>query len=353
MNAADALRRLAAFGLPGACALPVVVEPLDALISLAERRRVLSWVLYAAQYGMVANATAEFEQELRVRHLAAVHTTMAAHAAAAAVAARLAAVGIDDVRVLKGCATGHLDYERATDRFSSDVDLLIPTCDLDRLALAFTPGSIPEPRRRRWQERYGKSTTVIDTNGVEIDLHVQIASGYFGLAIPTDALRRDPACLRIGDMELDALDGPNRLLHAAVHVGGSHHYNLNSARDVLQLALVSNVGHEETVERAIRWKVDAMLAAGVRRAWTDLAVEPHPLSDWADRHTAAGRQRLALQVSGNGPGGPFLTAPLALPLHRWPGYLVPMLFPSRAYLAANGDTWTTRLRKRVREFTPG
>jgi hypothetical protein len=351
MNAAEALRRLAAFGLPGAHDEPIVVESLDALIDLADRRRALSWVVHATHRGLVANATDEFEQQLRARHLAAVHTTLAAHAAAVAVIERLAAGGIGDVRVLKGCATGHLDYERPTDRFSSDVDLLIPSCDLDLLAGAFPPGSIPEPRRRRWQERYGKSTTVADPNGVEIDLHVQLANGYFGLAIPMDALRRDPATFRIAGTDLDALDGPNRLLHAAVHLGGSHHYNLNSARDVLQLALVSDVGWPETVERARRWKVDALLAEGVRRAWIDLAVEPHPLADWATRHVAVGRQRLALRVAGGAPGGPFLTAPLALPLHRWPGYLAPMLFPSRAYLTANGDTWTTRVRARVGEFT--
>ena len=350
MTTSDALARLAAFGLPGATTDPVTVDALPELVGLAESRRALSWVVQAVDAGMVANATPEFEQSLRDRYLGAVQTTMAAHAAAVRLIARLAAVGLTDVRVLKGCATGHLDYLRATDRFSTDVDVLIPSCDLDVLASAFEPGAIPEPRRRRWQERYGKSTTVVDEHRVEIDLHVTISQGYFGLAMPVDALRRDPVAFEIGGTPMLALDGPNRLLHAANHVGGSNHYNLNSARDVLQLTLVSDVGWEEAVERAGRWKVDALFALGVRRAWSDLTVDPHPLLEWAERHEAAGRQRLAMRMVGDRPRGHLLTAPLALPIRNWPGYVGPMLVPSRAYLAENNKTWTTRMKSLLAEL---
>ncbi len=350
VNAADALARLAAFGLPGAAGEPVTVEALGELVGLAGQRRALSWVANAVAAGMVANTTAEFEQTLRTRHLGAVQTTMAAHAAAVRLIGRLAAVGITDVRVLKGCATAHLDYDRPTDRFSTDVDVLIPACNLDQLASAFEPGAIPEPRRRRWQERYGKSTTVVDEQHVEIDLHVTISQGYFGLAMPVDQLRLHPARFSIGETEMLALDGPDRLVHAANHVGGSNHYNLNSARDVLQLALVSDVGWQEAVERAERWNVDALFALGVRRAWDDLTVEPHPLLEWAQRHQTTGRQRLAMRMVGERPRGHLLTAPLALPVWKWPGYIGPMLVPSRAYLAANDKTWTTRMKSLLAEL---
>jgi len=350
MNSTDALARLAAHGLPGASTVPLAVDSLDDLVALAEQRRALSWVSQAVAAGMVANATPAFEKELTARHLGAVQTTMAAHAAAVRLITRLAAVGLADVRVLKGCATGHLDYPRAIDRFSTDVDVLIPACDLDQLASAFEPGAIPEPRRRRWQERYGKSTTVVDEHRVEIDLHMTISNGYFGLAVPVDALRREPVRFEIAGTSMLALDGPNRLLHAANHVGGSGHYNLNSARDVLQLALVSGIAWEEAVERAERWKVDALFALGVRRAWEDLAVEPHPLAEWAARHGTAGRQRIAMRMVGDRPRGHLLTAPLALPIWKWPGYVGPILFPSRAYLAENDKTWTTRMKSLLAEL---
>lgn len=352
MDPAAALARLAAYGLPGAVSDPITVESPEAFVALAEQRRALSWVSQAVAAGMVANAGSELDQQLRTAHLGAVQTTMAAHAAAVNVLARLAGVGLCDVRVLKGCATAHLDYPKPTDRFSTDVDLLIPACDLDVLASAFEPGAIPEPRRRGWQERYGKSTTVVDANGVEIDLHVQISQGYFGLAVPMDELIADPVTFRVGDTEVLALDGPNRLLHAANHIGGSSHYNLNSARDVLQLALVSGIDWTDAVERAERWKVDALFALGVRRAWTDLTVEPHPLSQWADRHETVGRQRLAMRMVGDRPRGHLLTAPLALPPGRWPGYVGPMLFPSRAYLEENGKTWATRTKSLLGELRP-
>ncbi len=350
MNAAGALARLAAFGLPGASTEPVTVDVLAELISLAEQRRALSWVVQAVDAGSVANASSDFDEMLRARHLDAVQTTLAAHASAVRLVERLAAVGITDVRILKGCATGRLDYPRPTERFSTDVDVLIPACDLDQLAAAFEPGAIPEPRRRRWQERYGKSTTVVDEHRVEIDLHVKISEGYFGLAVTADELRRDPVRFEIGRTEALALDAPNRLLHAANHIGGSSHYNLNSARDVLQLTLGGDVDWCEARERAERWKVDALFALGIRRAWSAFAVEPHPLLEWADRHQAVGRQRLAIRVASDRPRGHLLTAPLALPAWKWPGYVGPILAPSRAYLAENDKTWSKRAKSVVAEL---
>ena len=350
MNAADTLARLAAFGLPGASTEPVTVDGLGELIGLAEQRRALSWVRQAVEVGAVRNMTTDFEQVLRTRHLGAVQTTLAAHAATVRLVERLAAAGITDVRILKGCATGHLDYPRPADRFSTDVDVLIPACDLEQLASAFPPGAIPEPRRRQWQERYGKSTTVIDEHRVEIDLHVAISEGYFGLAMNVDDLRRDPVRFTIGPIEALALDGPNRLLHAAVHVGSSPQANYNSARDVLQLALVSDVGWFEAKERAERWRVDALFALGVRRAWETFAVEPHPLLDWARSHRTAGRQRLAIRMVGDRPRGLLLTAPLALPVRNWPGYVIPILAPSPAYLAENQKTRSSRLKSIVAEL---
>ena len=39
------------------------------------------------------------------------------------------------------------------------------------------------------------------------------------------------------------------------------------------------------------------------------------------------------------------SALLALPPHRWPGYLGPLVFPSRAYLDSEGTSWTGRARR--------
>ena len=277
---------------------------------------------------------------------------MAAHAAACDVAERLAAVGITDVRILKGCATGHLDYDRPTDRFSHRRRRADP-CRRPRPAriARSTRRPIPEPRRRRWQEHYGKSTTVVDEH----------ARG--------DRPPRDdqPGLLRSGDARSTSCSPTRR----AFTIGGTAHARPRRAQpadprrqprrrlEPLQPALGPRRAAArarqrrrlaEAVERVERWKVDALFALGVLRAWTDLAVEPHPLLDWAQRHETVGRQRLAMRIVGDRPRGHLLTAPLALPVWQWPGYVGPMLLPSRAYLAQNDKTWTVRMRSLLAEL---
>ena len=334
MNAHEALARLAPVALPGAVTEPVIVDLPDHLLRLATERHALSWLSQALGAGMIANATPEFSDAVRAAHLDAVRVTMAAHAATVLTVARLRNAGWTDVLVLKGCATGHLDHAHPTDRYSSDVDLLVSTGDQALLARVFGAGAVPVPRRRGWQARYGKSTTILDDNGIELDLHLTLSDGYFGLVVPPDELRRHVERFEMAGIELAAFDGPGRLLHAAIHAGSSH-VNLNSARDVLQLLVVTGVDWRAAVDRATRWNVESLMALGVRRVFDAFVVAPHPILEWAQRHRASGRQRLALALAGDRPRGPLLTAPLALPVKRWPGYVAPLLFPSREYLAAN------------------
>jgi hypothetical protein len=286
----------------------------------------------------------------------AVQMTLGAHAAVASVVTQLGAVGVADVRVLKGCATGPLDYQRPTDRFSSDVDLLLPRDDLPKALSTFSnPPVICAPGWPRWEQRYGKGSTVHDDHGLEIDIHSMLGQGYFGLSIPFDELMDRPDPFTIGGVKLFGLDGPNRLIHAAHHVGVSSagYTGMHSRRDVLQVALVGSVDWREAIDRATRWKVDALVARGVATAWSTFEVDSHPLLEWAQHHEAVGRQRVALRLVGNHHGGHFLTAPLALAPHRWPGYVLPLMFPSPAYLADRGIGRAARVRSVMRALKPG
>ena len=102
----------------------------------------------------------------------------------------------------------------------------------------------------------------------------------------------------------------------------------------------------------LRWQVDALFARGVIEAWETFSVPAHPLVEWARNVEPHGRQRLALVLVGQRPRGHLLTAPLALPPHRWPGYVGPILFPSRAYLAENGKRSGDRMRSLLTELIP-
>ncbi len=309
----------------------------------------MPWLAYALTAGVVDGFEEPDSRRLKALQVKAAQTTLAAHAAATSVVARLNQVGVHDVVLLKGVATGHLDHERPTDRFSSDVDLLIRSEDRSRVLNCFPAHAEREPRRAYWQQRYAKSTTVVDESGVEIDVHTMLTQGYFGYGIPSDDLFASTVPFSIGATELRALDGPNRLVHAANHVGDSR-TGLHSARDVPQLVLVSGVDWEEAIIRSQRWKIDALFATGVIDAWSRFPIDDHPLVEWARSVAPSGRQRVALRLVGDRPRGHLLTAPLALPVWEWPAYVFPLVFPSRAYLRANRKTFRDRTSSMMREL---
>lgn len=350
LRADSALRRLAAHGLPGCSDEPVTADSTDHLQLVAERQRVLPQLYRAVRSGMVTNASDRWVAQLRDRTMSAAETTLAAHAAAMEVTRRLHGIGIDDVVVLKGCATAHLDYERAVDRFSSDVDLLVPGDAIDDVVAEFDALDEVVTRGRRWHRRYGHSTTLHGLNDVELDMHVRVAQGYVGLSTPPEDLRLETVPFSIGDIRMRGLDGPNRLIHAAVHTR-SVHIGLHSRRDVPQLVLVSGVDWEEAVDRAERWQIGHFLALGVLTAWRSFELPDHPLTVWAERHRPTSRRETAAaRIATDRLRGSVLVGPLALPTREWPGYVWPLLFPSRAYVAANRKGWRARLQIVRSEF---
>jgi hypothetical protein len=350
MNALEALARVGAYELPGASSEPIAADSFPELLALAESQRMLSWLSAAVEDDQVEEITDEDRVDLRQRTVVAIQTTLAAHSAAVSMIARLREVGVTDVRVLKGCATGYLDYSPLGRRYSSDVDLLVRPSDYDAALSVFPRSDIPPSRSAKFQRRYGKAITVVDESGVEIDVHTMLTHGYFGLVVPVEGLMACPDRFEIGGIEMLGLDRPNRLLHAATHVAASEYIGMHSARDVLQLVMVGEADWRETIARATRWKVDGLFAVGVVKAWEMFEVEGHPLVEWAEQHRPIVRQRLALGLAGTRAHGPQMTGPLALPLHRWPGYILPFAFPSREFLAARGERRAALARRVTREI---
>ena len=309
----------------------------------------LHWLSSAVSMGLVEPVTPEEHDRLRRQTLSAVQTTLASHAAAATIVSRLKKAGVDDVRVLKGCATGILDYSPVGYRYSTDVDVLVRASDYDAVFSIFPAEVLPASRSDRWKRHTAQERTACDANGIEIDVHMALTQGYFGLVVPPADLMRHADRFEIGGTEMLALDGPGRLIHAAVHTAQSEYVGLHSARDVLQLALVSEVDWREAVERVTRWRIDGLFALGVVDAWSRFAVAGHPLLEWAQKLRPDARQRLALRIVGNHPRRHVLTAPLGIPLHRWPGFFVPLVWPSREFLAERGSTRIGHLRAMVHD----
>ena len=340
IDSATALKRLACHGLPGVMDDSIAVDSLDQLLIRADTQRVLAHVYRAVRSGAVQNASSDWVDRLRDRLFSATETTLAAHAAAMLAGQRLQDAGIRTI-VLKGCATGPLDYAHAADRFSSDVDLLVAHEDRDAALACFPSAPIDVVRRRRWHERYGHASTIVGPTGVELDVHVRVNHGYVGLAVPTAELFDNTERFDIGGHPLESADTPNRLLLAAVHADGPH-CSLHALRDVPQLVLSSAADWREAVERSERWRVDSFFASGVTTAWSAFALEPHPIVDWAKHHRSRGRQRVLNLIPGGGVRRQVLAGPLALSPVEWPRYVAPLLMPSREYVSASGKTWRDR-----------
>jgi hypothetical protein len=343
--AASALRRLASDGLSGQLPSKIETASLDHLLGAADVERVLPYVYQAAREGRIQDSTGEWLEEVRVRTMAAAAFTLAAHAAAMQLIQRLDEIGVGDALILKGCATAHLDYERPADRFSSDVDFLVPGTAIGDVIDGFRQLERAPERSLNWSRRFGHAVTLKGLNEVELDVHARIAQAYVGLSIPPDELRETAVPFEIGGVSMRALDGPNRLIHAAVH-SRSVNIGLHSKRDVPQLVLVSEVDWEEAIRRAERWQIDYFFALGVINAWSAFELPTHPLVEWAEGYDrpAGRRQRLAAQLAGSRLRGNVIAAPLALPIREWPAYVGPLLFPSKAYVQANNKGWRTRLR---------
>lgn len=348
IDAHVALRRLAAHGLRADDTTPIEVAALDQLLILADTQRVLSPVYRAARAGMVDNADAAWMAALRERALTAAESTLAVHAAAMTTVERLDSAGVPAV-VMKGCSTGPIDQAHAADRFVSDVDVLVP---IDRRAAAIGAlgdATVDVSRRQGWHDRYGHATTVAGPIDVNIDVHVRIDHGYVGLAAPPEAFFEGRETYDIGGQPMFAPDLANRLIIAAVHSAGRRP-SLHARRDVPQLVLCSNADWKVAVERAERWQVDSFFASGVLAAWSSFELASHPIVEWAQSQQPVGRQRVLALIPGDGRRRQVLAGPLALPARRWPGYVGPLLFPSREYVHSTGKGWRQRLRIVRSEF---
>jgi hypothetical protein len=141
--------------------------------------------------------------------------------------------------MLKGCATAQLDYPDPAMRVTGDVDVLIGRDDC-ALAIATLEGAglhrMAPAFRTGWERRYGKDIALIGDERVEIDLHLALVAGYFGIKMPTAPLLDRLVTYEVAGRQMPALDTMGRLLHACIHTASSTPMRLGSAADVVQIA---------------------------------------------------------------------------------------------------------------------
>ena len=291
---------VAAHGLPGA---PEVGPALDdrawrALLDLATTDRLTPLLAHAVASGALV-ASARQREQVATAHEQSMRLCLLLERSLLATASSLDAAGIA-CRVLKGPAVAHLDYPDPSWRAFGDVDVLVSSRDYDA-AIATLAVNGAHRRftevRPGFDRRWGKGACMVAPDGTQIDVHRTFVAGPFGLSVDLAELLARTERVTIGGRPLDALDRPGRFLHACFHAAlGDRVARLATLRDVAQLILVTDLDQATVLERAERWRADAVVARAVRITWARLGLPPDPWSEWAAQHRADRFQARSLRA---------------------------------------------------------
>jgi hypothetical protein len=344
-----------AWALPGCHGTDVPPGDGDRFLAAVAHQRVSGLVLEAVDAGALAGWPDGLRPPLVETHLGALRTSLAAEAAGVRVADLFRAASIP-FAVLKGCATAHLDYADPALRVTGDVDVLIARPDLaTALAVLDRAGlsrSVP-PFRAGWEQRYGKDLIVMGDDGIEIDLHLGLVSGYFGVVMPTQPLLERLVHYEVAGRSMPALDPLGRLLHACIHTAASTPIRLGSAADVVQIAGGDGAEVADLPEYADGLGVAGLVAQGLARAWNAFGAEPTALSAWADAYRPSPVEERALAAFTSTAGeARWWSGAAALPIRKRPGYVLPLLVPSRAHLRSRNRTYRDHVRISARRLAP-
>ena len=347
MTPHDTLRHLVSWGLPGGPDTPIESASTPGLASLAEFHQVTGVVLDALDAGAAGEVSTDLIDDLADRHRRLLHSSLAAESDLVVVARRLDAGGVP-FRVLKGCATAHLDHDDPALRLTSDVDLLVRTDALADATAAVADlvdraATVPD-RREAWTERYGKDRTLALTSGGSLDLHRMLVPGYHGVVDHHDWFA-DGAPFVVAGTEMRALAPPDRFVHAVAHAGFSDEVRYHSIRDVPVLLDALGAGWRDALDRHASWA--GLLARGIDVVCAHFDLAAHPVQEWAAQAQPSRRERAALRTFDLSGSRQHWGALFAVGPWRWPGLLAPISVPSRDYLAHYGRTPVGHVRSTV------
>jgi hypothetical protein len=356
----DAAAHIAAFGLREAGAVDLRGFEWRSIGSTLSNHRLTGLAVGAAEEGRLL-LTEEQRSDLLERHKGAMFAALNIERKLLRITARLEAAGIRPV-VLKGPALAHTLYPNPSWRAFGDLDLLVRTTDWRRaceiLAESGYRRGLPEPHAG-FDERFGKAAVHRNGDGIELDLHRTLVLGPFGLWLDPDELFEHAVEFSVGGRALLRLDDVNRLIHACLHASlGTLPDQLWTVRDVAQAALVADLEWHVVEERAMRWRVAAVVRHALTAAGELLAV---PLPEGAGlllEYRAPRGERRALETfitERRDRGGTALSTLRAIPgIHGKAAYVRALLFPDREFLEARSPdgSYVRRWRRPLRWLTP-
>lgn len=219
----------------------------------------------------------------------------------------LATEGLD-VRLVKGIAAANLDYDDPSSRSTVDVDALVPRSQLGEvlpLLLAHGYQRVEPAVRPDWEQRFARTVLLRSPYGLEVDLHVALATGYFGRRLPMQPVFDGRDTIHLAGVPCAALAPAARLLMACYAAGLNRGTSLRYLRDAAQLVLLRGADWREAVQLAEAGDGGAvMAAAAVDGARHGVLPADHPFVQWAGsvRPSAAAAKALQLAEAGKSQG---------------------------------------------------
>jgi hypothetical protein len=347
-----AARLIAAAGLPGAQPVQVPEAVAEAVVSHLANQRLTGVAIEGLRSGSVVLPDGA-RSALTDAHLRASVLVVALERRLGQITTALRDEDVESV-VLKGPALARPFYGSIV-RTYGDIDLLVPISGwrraLDVLARSGFRRLIPEPRPG-FDDRFGKGASHGDAEGYEVDLHLRLALGAFGLWVDPDELFSHAVAFSLHDRPLRRLDDTATLLHVCLHASlGSHPPLLLPLRDVLQVAYHGTVDWGVFADLSRKWRIAAPVAWALRAASETMGVPLPPAATALELGAPGFVERWALKAyvtDRRGTGGIELGTLVALSgMRDRIAYAGELLFPDEAFRATRGTTRRTARWRRA------
>lgn len=341
-DAARALRRVAALGLPGAPGDAVEVDEAawPAFRSGVVGQRITGLAVEGSAMGAL-RLSEDHRDELEAEHREAMLWALTVEDRLLRVGSALEGAGIP-FAVLKGAALAHTVYPEPCLRSFGDVDVLVSTRDWRKACEVLQSIGLerqrPEPRHG-FDERFGKASVHKGEDGVEVDLHRTLVVGPFGLWLDPEELLARTEGFAVGGRELRRLDDTGLLLNACMHASlGWRPPRLVPLRDVLQVAWHGGVEWDVLAAWTSRWRLTAVLQHAFRTGSETLGASlPEAAAAFVDAAPARRELRALAAYTGSRrhEGATTLGTMRAIPgLSGKVAYALALAFPRREFLEA-------------------
>lgn len=236
-------------------------------------------------------------------HLASQRLVLGCEATATQLCETLGAAGVD-VRLVKGIAAANLDYEDPAQRSTVDVDAVVPREQLSAAIAALEAAGYRRSQpalRPGWERRFARTVVLVAPHGLEIDLHVAVATGYFGRRMPMHGLLAAGGELDLGGVRCGTLSPTARLVWSCYAAGLNRGTSGRYLRDAAQQLSVGGADWRSAVRLAAAGDGEAVLAAAATDAVeAGLLAADHPFAEWARGVHPSTRAAKALRLAAAG-----------------------------------------------------